>query len=314
MNSDRPLRLAVVAICLAAALCGLVVAPDARAQDTRPFITWFNPPKAPQPLLAHKGYESAAMRARVGYSIYLPPGYADAGNAARYPVIYWLHSRGGSETADQFPPATVDRVIRDKRVPPLIVVYANGGRQSLYADSPDGKWLAETTVVKELIPHVDATYRTVPTRGGRAVQGMSMGGHGAVKLAAKYPDLFGSVVAFAGSYRTVEQIENDATRGIIYQTMFGGSRDRYLAEHPTPLLRRNVDRIRGRTGVKLYIGTKDSEVLLANNRKLHALLDELGVRHEYTEVDGVEHNLPKLAAAAGSESIEFAARHFRTGE
>ena len=48
--------------------------------------------------------------------------------------------------------------------------------------------MGETTVIKELIPYIDKTYRTIASRTGRAIQGMSMGGFGAMRLALKYPE------------------------------------------------------------------------------------------------------------------------------
>ncbi|RYD82479.1 MAG: hypothetical protein EOP84_09335 [Verrucomicrobiaceae bacterium] len=282
--------------------------------DEAPFITWVNPPTPPQPLLQHKTYESAVMKTAVGYQIYLPSGYKESSATTRYTVIYWLHGRGGSESRDQFPPAIVDEAIRTKAIPPVIVVYVNGGRWSWYTDSPDGKWLAETTIIRELIPHIDATYRTVADRRGRAIQGMSMGGHGALKFAFKYPELFSSVVSFAGSLRPVDQIEGDKERGMIFTTMFGGSAERYTAEHPTALLRQNADKVRGRVGIKLYIGTKDRENLVANNRSLHALLEELKIPHDYTEPEGIGHDLRKLSEFAKADGLIFAVKHFSIGQ
>ena len=282
----------------------------AHAQQ-EPFLKWHNPPQTPQPFLAHHSYQSEKMQTKVGYSIYLPPHYNDAGNTTRYPVIYWLHGRGGSEIRDQFPAKIIDEAIREKRAPPMIVVYANGGHRSWYADSPDGKWLAETTIIKELIPHIDATWRTIASREGRAVQGMSMGGGGAIKFAFRYPELFSSVVAFAGSLRTVEHIEGDAERGEIFTTMYGGNRERYTAEHPFTLLRQNLDRIKGKVGIKFIIGSNDRDVLRLTNRQLHEQLQELNVPHEYLFIEGIGHDLPKLADAVKSGGLEFAARRFK---
>src|SRR5690242_696870 len=56
---------------------------------------WSNPPKKITPLVVHRTYHSAAMNCDVGYSIYLPPNYADA--TARYPVVYWLPGGGCTE-------------------------------------------------------------------------------------------------------------------------------------------------------------------------------------------------------------------------
>src|SRR4029079_838014 len=84
-----------------------------------------------------------------------------------------------------------------QKVPPLIHVHAFGGRNSNFCDSFDGQVMGETVIIRELIPHIDATYRTRPTREGRAIQGFSMGGQGALRLAVQYPELFGSAVGFA---------------------------------------------------------------------------------------------------------------------
>ncbi len=65
-------------------------------------MTWNHPPSEPQPLLTHGTYPSALLKTEVGYNIYLPPGYA-AQTGRRFPVIYWCHGRGHSESSDQFP-------------------------------------------------------------------------------------------------------------------------------------------------------------------------------------------------------------------
>jgi endo-1,4-beta-xylanase len=77
-------------------------------------------------------------------------------------------------------------------VPPILLAFPNGGLTTWYADSPDGSLPIETTIIRELIPHVDATYRTLATREGRAIAGMSMGGFGALVLGMKHSGLFSS--------------------------------------------------------------------------------------------------------------------------
>lgn len=278
------------------------------AAEQKPFMSFFNPPAQPLPLEEHRSYQSAAMKTKVGYNIYLPPGYADAGNTHRYPVIYWLHGRGCSESNDQFPASTVDAALRANTIPPLIFVYASGGGMSFYSDSFDGQWLAETTIIQELIPHMDATYRTVSNRTGRAIQGMSMGGFGALKLALKYPELFSSVVAFAGGYRSAEDIQaNDVSREIL-QRVFGGDTQRFMANHPATIARSNAQAVRGRVAIKLLVGLDDP--LLDNNRAMHAALTELNLAHEYWEIPGIKHDLPRLSAWLGADGLQFAVRHF----
>jgi S-formylglutathione hydrolase FrmB len=297
------LRIGLVLSLLAASL---------HAADEKPFMCFYNPPAQPIPLEKHQSYESAAMGTKVGYNIYLPPGYSDPGNTNRYPVIYWLHGRGCSESNDQFPASTVDAAIRSKTIPPLISVYASGGAMSFYSDSLDGKWMAETTIIRELIPHIDVTYRTIANRGGRAIQGMSMGGFGAMKLALKYPDLFTSVVAFAGSYRSAEQIKADEVSRQILKRVFADDPQRFMANHPATIARSNADAVRNKVGIKMLVGLDDS--LLENNRALHASLTELNLVHEYWEIPGIRHDLLRLSTWLGDTGLQFAARHFAGGE
>jgi pimeloyl-ACP methyl ester carboxylesterase len=92
-------------------------------------------------------------------------------------------------------------------LPEAIVVFVNGGRGSNYYDwstpehGPDSPFpiMSESIIIQELIPFVDSHFRTIPFRGGRAVEGFSMGGYGAVKFALEYPELFCSAVSYGGS-------------------------------------------------------------------------------------------------------------------
>src|SRR6188474_2552183 len=115
---------------------------------------WDNPPPEGQPLPAgvlHKAFRSDSMRVDVGYNVYLPPGYDVAANAGRrYSVVYWLHGLGGHESSGMYPPELIDRVVRDDAVPPVIVVFANGGARTRYHDSVDGKIMGETLIAREL--------------------------------------------------------------------------------------------------------------------------------------------------------------------
>lgn len=92
-------------------------------------------------------------------------------------------------------------------LPEAIIVFVNGGKGSGYYDwttpdhgpNSDFPIMSESIIIKELIPFVDGHFRTIPFRGGRAIEGFSMGGYGAVKFALEYPHLFCSAVAYGGS-------------------------------------------------------------------------------------------------------------------
>ena len=267
-------------------------------------MIWFNEPKNPQPGVTHHGYHSVLMNKEVGYNIWLPPGYETS--SQQYPVVYWLHGRNNTESSDQYPVHFLAESVANGTVPPMILVYASGGSQSNYCDSVDRKYLGETTVVRELIPYIDRHYRTIASRDGRSIQGMSMGGFGCMKLGLKYPDLFSSIVAFAGGFRRPEDI---ASGGPSYGAMFNNDPEIFRAQHPETLARRNADQIRGRVAISMYVGNQDPG--LANNRRMHAVLQEMRIPHEYQEFDGIAHNLRLLSDQVKQENFAFAARSFK---
>src|SRR5512137_1368468 len=106
-------------LCLSAA----AQTPARSAFDILEVGRWSNPPTKTNPLAAHHTYHSAAMNADVGYTIYLPPGYAT--NSVRYPVVYWLPGGGCNEEPDSPSIAQgllggTDAAIKNGRLPPLI--------------------------------------------------------------------------------------------------------------------------------------------------------------------------------------------------
>jgi S-formylglutathione hydrolase FrmB len=286
---------------VAAAVLALLLAQD-KPVEVPP---WVVPPKSKQAFLEHHTFHSESMNVDVGYNVYLPPGHAESGDR-KYPVIFWLHGFTCHESNDQFPAPQVDQAIKDGKIPPLIFVYGNGGSRAFYSDSTDGKILPETMIVREFIPYIEKTYRGMGTREGRALQGMSMGGHGALKLAFKYPELFSSMVAFAGGYIDEQQIAE--RHPDVVRQMFGGDAAKFVDHMPATIARRNADAIRGKLPVFMVIGKQD--FLYEHNLKMHRLLEELKIEHEYVEVDGLKHDLRGLARAMDTRTLEFAARRF----
>ncbi len=122
----------------------------------------------------------------VSYNIYLPDGYEN-GNE-HYPVVYHLHGLGGDQGGGQNTavPQSFEAARQAGVIGPVIIVFPNGYVDSFWADSWDGAKPAETNVALELVPHVDSHYRTIAHRGGRVIEGFSMGAFGAAKFAAKF--------------------------------------------------------------------------------------------------------------------------------
>ena len=139
-------------------------------------------------------------------AVWLPPSYARE-STRRYPVIYWLAGYSGTGemlfSGNPWQPGLgerLDRLVGSGAMGEAIVVAPDcftrwGGAQ--YLDSPAlGNY--ETHLVREVIPAVDARYRTVATREARAIGGKSSGGFGALVLAMRHPELFAAVASHAG--------------------------------------------------------------------------------------------------------------------
>lgn len=114
----------------------------------------------------------------------------------KYPVLYILHGYGGNYAGwvDDFP---VVKPIADRY--DMIMVCADGAVSSWYFDSPvDNNWMYETYVSTELVNWVDKHYSTIQNKKGRAIMGLSMGGHGALYLTLKHQDIFGAAGSMSG--------------------------------------------------------------------------------------------------------------------
>jgi len=136
---------------------------------------------------------SASMKKNIKAVVVMPDKYSK--NTA-YPVVYLLHGYSGNYA---------DWITKDPAIKSLsdlynvIIVCPDGNFGSWYYDSPvDSAWRYETYVSKELVNYIDAHYATIKDRKGRAITGLSMGGHGAFYLAFRHQDVFGAAGSMSG--------------------------------------------------------------------------------------------------------------------
>jgi enterochelin esterase-like enzyme/dienelactone hydrolase len=254
----------------------------------------------------HRTFFSQSMKTEVGFIVYNPPGYGTG--TKRYPVLYWLHGRDGSEWKGLELATKLHHAIVKRKVPPMILVLANGGQRTFYCDSADGTILSETALIKELIPFIDQNYRTVASREGRALEGFSMGGFGALKTALKHPEMFCSLVAGGSALFDVETFSQTAS----FQRMFGLDGGYYKAFDPYELARNNAERIRRNLQIMLFLGNKDQ--LLEGNQRFHELLTELEIPHEYRVVNGLGHERLRLYDLLAETIFAFHWKAFAASE
>jgi hypothetical protein len=147
---------------------------------------------------------------RADFLIYLPPGYETSG--LRYSTIFYLHGSTDNAYTDTCQAGILDRLIAAKQVNPMIVVYLNVTHSGGYRDRGPGD-MQESFIIKDIIPHIDKTYRTLGTPEGRALDGFSMGAAGSLRLAFTYPKLFTSAMSWDGGATSADiaaQVEANA--------------------------------------------------------------------------------------------------------
>jgi endo-1,4-beta-xylanase len=230
----------------------------------------------------------------VGYCIYLPPNY-ETEPQRRYPVIYHLHGINGNELTRVSNAEVLQEGIVSGRWPPMIMVFANGGHATFWTDSLDGKFMSETTVIKELIPHIDQTYRTIAERKGRCIEGHSMGGLGSTRLAIKYPEMFCSLFNQAGNVVHLTELYDAEHPERFPYTLLGEDKARYVDNDVFHLMQKNRDAIRNGLRIMILCGTKDV-THLPTIREFHEALLEIGVDHTYMEAEGLPHDQTRLIA------------------
>lgn len=135
--------------------------------------------------------------------VVLPPSYA-AAPQRRFPVLYFLHDAQGSETTllDRGVAERLHERMRAGAVREALLVAPRGGRW--WVDSRDGKTRFARFLDEELVPFVDASFRTNAAREGRGALGISMGGYGALRWAFTRPD---RLAAVGGLSPAVQQLD-----------------------------------------------------------------------------------------------------------
>jgi arylsulfatase A-like enzyme/enterochelin esterase-like enzyme len=259
---------------------------------------WLVEPKTPLPeYVTHHRFHSDSMNKQVGFCLYLPPSYRTHVDR-RYPVIYHLHGAGGNETRSIRSADVLDEGILQGRWPEMIMVFPNGGRHTMYLDSADGRFLAETMMIRELIPWVDKNYRTIADRKARCIEGFSMGGRGSTNLAMKHPDMFGSLFNQSGNVFPISHASQ-------LPNAYHGSDPKKLKEDdPYENVTKNLAYIQENLRIRMGCGTDDPEHL-TSIRQFHRVLQELKVEHEYFEVEGLKHNQADMIERARDTWFQF---------
>lgn len=207
----------------------------------------------------------------------------------------------------------IDAAIGAGQIPPLLVVFVNGLPMGMYVDWKSGGAPVETVIVRDLVGHIDMTFRTIATREGRLLDGFSMGGYGAARLGFKYPNLFGAVSimgagplqeALTTTPRASGQLAEDLLKAV-----YAGDQANFRAVSPRRHAAENAACIARASRVRMVIGDRDETY--ANNRAFHEHLEALGIPHEWIVLPGVGHDPMAVLKALGDRHWAFYRAAFR---
>ncbi len=250
--------------------------------------------------------KSRIMGRSLKAAVVLPNGYNTS--STPFPVLYLLH--GGQGGFKDWLTKTPDTLLLHKLADRyrIIIVTPEGNPTSYYFDSPlDKSSLFETFISKEVVEAVDKAYPTISHRRGRAIAGLSMGGHGALFIANRHPDQY----CAAGSMSGVMNI-NTATWKVPPE--FARSRmENFLRLLGPPKDSSNpyaeytivgmTDRVKA-NGLKLILDCGVDDFLIETNRDLHRRLVSNGTPHDYIERPG-KHEWPYWENALAYQMLFF---------
>jgi enterochelin esterase-like enzyme len=223
--------------------------------------------------------------------VYTPPGY-DEKTTERYPVLYLQHGGGEDETGwvrQGHANVILDNLIASGKAKPMLVVMAYGYARRAGAQPPDltGRERGspefrkamqdmmttfEADVVQALIPFIDKTFRTIPNRDHRAMAGLSMGGMQTFHITLNNLDVFSHIGGFSGALGG-----GLLGRALDLKTDYNGA----LADPAAFAKRVHL--------LWLGVGTAEPEQFRAGIRKLHAALNDAGIKHVYVESPDTDH-------------------------
>ena len=250
-------------------------------------VDYYLPKDVPHGEVRERWYHSKTTQEWRRIFVYTPPGY-DTDRDTRYPVLYLQH--GGGEDERGWPNQgrvgfIMDNLIAERKAKPMLVVMERG-----YARRPGerprrrrrvraarratsaGRFAAfEEVMVKDLIPMIDATYRTIPDREHRAMAGLSMGGMQTFQITLKHLDLFAYIGGFSG-----------AGGG------FGGAPFDPKTAHNGVMA--DADEFNKKVHLLwLGIGTAEPERMYDGIKSYHEALEKAGIKHVYYESPGTSH-------------------------
>jgi S-formylglutathione hydrolase FrmB len=233
-----------------------------------------------RPTVRDETFTSESLGRQMKYRVVLPAGYE--ASVRRYPVLYLLHGLTGSFVDWESKTDLADH-LRGYR---LIVVMPDAG-DSWYTNSagtPADKF--EDYIARDLVREVDGRFRSMATRHGRAIAGLSMGGYGSLKFGLKYPGTYAFAGSFSGALGVMRRAPA-AGKPSPWQEgaekIYGPPGSQTRADNDIVAL---ADKAEPSRMPYFYLDCGTEDGLLASNREFVAALQQRKIAYEYRELPG----------------------------
>ena len=239
--------------------------------------------QVPHGTVVFRWYDSPGNDKMRRMTVYTPPGYEKS--SKKYPVLYLLHGVGGDEeawTGSGRAAQIMDNLIAQGKAEPMIVVMTNG---NVSQEAAPGKGSEGFTKPTFMLPHtmdgkfeetfidvmkfVEDNYRTIATKEGRAIAGLSMGGFHTANISMYYPNTFDYIGLFSSALGVRPG---------------GGNPTSPVYQNQDEKLKQQMD-----NGYKLYwmgMGVDDMPMIYNGNKDFRKKMDDMGMKYEYLETEG----------------------------
>jgi len=275
------------------------------------------------PALAQSRAECGSMPSRilkrpVGYCALLPPSFDSSApkpgseeKGRRFPILYYLHGRGDNEQSliNSGAWSLIEDLRRQGKIAEFVIVTPQGGT-GFYVNSANGNVRYSDFFLQEFMPFIEQKYRIENSRKARGLDGMSMGGYGALRFAFTRPDLFGSVGAHSAALMPEPSkalnaaIRAGEPQAMMLASVFGDPIDAANWEKNSPfaLVKEDPAALR-----KLHIyfdcGDRDDFGFDRGATALDELLTKQKIAHEFRLYPG-GHDIPYFLSHI-TASVEF---------
>jgi putative tributyrin esterase len=231
---------------------------------------------------------SKLMAREMPYRVILPKNYA-AAKTEKFPVLYLLHGLTG-----HFDNWTDKSKLKEYAANYNYIIVTPEGSDGWYTDSgtvPNDKY--ESYLVQELIPEIDAKFRTLADREHRAIAGLSMGGYGSLKFGLKYPEKIVLVGSFSGALGVTFWTEKSKDSLSGWKAWTDSLRNVYGAQDSTTRRDNDIYKILREISPEtvkilpfIYVACGTEDIFFQQNLDFSTLLIEKKIPHEFRELPG----------------------------